>query len=74
MPVYRIFTNDRGKQGGVPLYSALKDVVAADPQTAAAKCPPQFTSPHYAPAVAIRWSEFAQSDDEKEWLRKHVDM
>lgn len=73
MSTYRIFTNDRGKgRRGVPMYSALKEVQASSPEAARKKCPPQFDSPNYAPAVAIRWPESAQSDDEKEWLRKHV--
>jgi hypothetical protein len=69
---FRIFTNDRGKQRGVPMYSALKEVKAASPEAARKQCPPQFDAPNYAPAVAIHWPESAQSDDEKTWLKKHV--
>lgn len=69
---YRIFTNDRGKQRGVPMYSCLKEVRASSPETARNKCPPQFDAPSFAPAVAIRWPASEQSDDEKEWLQKHV--
>lgn len=69
---YRIFTNDRGKVRGVPMYSAPRDVEASSPEAARKKCPPQFDAPFYAPAVAIHWPSKSQSDDEKEWLKKHV--
>ena len=72
MARYRIFTNDRRPQSGVAMYSALKDVWASSPEAARKKCPPQFDSPNYAPAVAIHWPEESQSDDEKAWLKKHV--
>lgn len=67
---YRIFTNDRGRENGVPMYSALKDVQATSPEAARKKCPPQFDAPNYARAVAIHWPNY--SDDEKRWLKKHV--
>jgi len=54
------------------LYSALKDVEAGSPLAARRKCPRQFDAPHFAPAQAIRWPESEQSEDEKEWLAKHV--
>lgn len=69
---YRIFTNDRGTQRGVRMYSCLKEVIAQNPESARSQCPPQFDAPNCAPAVAIRWPESAQSDDEKDWLKKHV--
>lgn len=69
---YRIFTNDRGTARGVPMYSALKQVEARSREGALKHCPPQFDYPHYAPAVAIRYPENMQSDDEKKWLKKHV--
>jgi hypothetical protein len=72
MPRFRIFTNDRGKVRGKPMYSCLTEVVAADPEAARRKCPPQFDSPAYAPAVAIHWPESTQSDNEKLWLKEHV--
>jgi hypothetical protein len=72
MALYRIFTNDRGKSKGVPMYSALKDVKASDPEQAAKKCPPGFNAPNFAAAVAIHWPASAQSDDEKYWLTKHT--
>jgi hypothetical protein len=70
--IYRIFTNDRRSKGGRQMYSCLKEVRATSPEEARKRCPPEFDTPNYAPAVAIHWPESAQSDDEKEWLRKHV--
>ncbi len=67
---YRIFTNDRGKQNGVPMYSCLKEVNASSPEAARKMCPPQFDAPNYAPAVAIHWPN--HSTDEQTWLKKHV--
>ena len=67
---YRIFTNDRRAQEGVPMYSALMEVEAGSPEEAVRRCPPQFGAPNFAPAVAIHWPD--QSDDEKEWMKKHV--
>lgn len=72
MKTYRIFTNDRATKGDVSMYSALKDVRATSPEAARKLCPPQFDSPNYAPAVAIHWPKSSQSDDEKEWLKRHV--
>jgi hypothetical protein len=67
---YRIFTNDRRTENGVPMYSALKEVQASSPKAARKQCPPQFDAPNYAPAVAIHWPN--HSDEEKRWLKKHV--
>ncbi len=72
MSTYRIFTNDRGTEHGVPMYSCLKEVTASNPEAARIQCPPRFDAPNFAAAQAIRWPESAQSDDEKAWLRKHV--
>ena len=72
MNAYRIFTNDRGTRGGIPLYSCLKEVKATSPEVARRTCPARFDAPNYAPAVAIHWPASTQSDDEKEWLKKHV--
>ncbi len=75
---YRIFTNDRGTLHDVvhgqevPLYSCLKEVMAYSPEAARKLTPPQFDAPYFAPAVAVHWPASAQSDDEKDWLRKHV--
>jgi hypothetical protein len=69
---YRIFTNDRRSVRGVSMYSCLREVRASSPEAALKKCPPQFNTPNYARAVAIRWPEETQSDDEKAWLKEHV--
>jgi hypothetical protein len=69
---YRIFTNDRGKKRGIPMYSALMEVRATSPESARKQTPPQFDAPNFAPAVAIHWPESIQSAAEREWLRKHV--
>jgi hypothetical protein len=70
MPRFRIFTNDRGKQRGVPLYSCLKECTAPDEVTAVAKVHPSFGPPEYAPIKAIQWP--ADSPADREWLRRHV--
>jgi hypothetical protein len=67
---FRIFTNDRGKVQGVPMYSCLKEVQAASESAALRECPHEFNEPPYLPAVAVRWP--AESDDDKRWLQKHV--
>jgi hypothetical protein len=72
MARFRVFTNDRRTEKGVPMYSCLMEVQAPNPETARKKCPPQFDAPNYAPVVAIRWPQSVQSDDEKAWLKKHV--
>ncbi len=64
--------NDRGTKRGIPMYSCLKEVEASSPEAARKKTPPQFDAPNFAAAQAIRWPESAQSDDEKDWLKKHV--
>jgi len=67
--IFRIFTNDRGTVKGVAMYSALKDVKASSQLEARRKCPPDFDSPHYAPAMAIQWPP---RDRDKAWLAEHV--
>lgn len=69
---YRIFTNDRESVGGVPMYSAFKEVEAVSSKEALKYCPPQFDAPFYAPAVAIPYPENFQSDYQKSWLSTHV--
>ena len=68
---YRIFTNDRGTKNGIAMYSALKDVEASGPLEIQRQCS-QIDAAPYAPAKAIHWPASAQSDEEKEWLKKHV--
>lgn len=69
---YRIFTNDRGTLRGVPMYSALKEVTAANAIEACAKCPVGFGPPTFGPVVAIRWPADVQTDSERAWIAKHV--
>jgi hypothetical protein len=65
----KIFTNDRGKKKGVPLYSCLDTVNVRDLDAALRKVPAQFDAPHFAPAVAVAWPP---DDEGKRWLAKHV--
>ena len=70
---YRIFTNDRGKRKGMPMYSALTDLKAADLGSAELKAERRFVTfgpPHYAPIKAIELPPSSQAS--KEWLAKHV--
>lgn len=68
MNTYRIFTNDRPSRKGVRMYSALMEVKATSPETAQSKAE-RKTGIHCIP---IRWPASKQSDDEKEWLKRHV--
>lgn len=70
MPTYRIFTNDRHRLLGVPMYSALKDVEAPTAAVALQSCPAGFTAPHYAPAKAIQWPP--ENPEDQKWLARHV--
>lgn len=69
MSTYRIFTNDRGTIKGTPMYSALKEVKASNAMEAIKKCPPNFTYPKVANAVALKWPP---NDEGKQWLKKFV--
>ena len=70
MPLYRIFTNNRGKKKGVPLYSALKPCRARDEATAIGTVSPLFGRPPLAPVKAIQWPP---DDAGRAWLKEHVD-
>jgi hypothetical protein len=65
----KVFTNDRGKARGVPMYSCLLDVNVRDLDAALRKVPPAFDAPNFAPAVAVAW---LPDDEGKRWLAKHV--
>jgi hypothetical protein len=70
---FRIFTNDRGKKAGVPMYSALCPLSALNAQAAehiAARDYRTFGPPKFAPVKAIEWP--ATSQESKDWLAKHV--
>lgn len=70
MQRYRIFTNDRGKKKGVPLYSCLSQVMAADDAAAVQKINKAFGPPRFAPIKAIQWPPSKPED--QDWLIKHV--
>jgi hypothetical protein len=70
MRTYRVFTNDRGRARGVPMYSALRDVKAASRRIAVSKINAAFGPPDFAPIVAIEWP--ATQQESKDWLKKHV--
>jgi hypothetical protein len=72
MRLYRVFSNDRRRLHGVPLYSCLKEVRAATPEDAVAQANPDFGTPKFAPLVAIEWPPRTQKS--KAWLAKHVDV
>jgi hypothetical protein len=67
---FRIFTNDRGKQKGVPMYSCLTATESDSAMAAEAA----YSSPHlsgvYAPVKAIEWPPVLKAS--KDWLAKHV--
>ena len=68
---YRVFSNDRGKVRGVPMYSCLMEVRAFTPELAIAQCNPDFgTQGGFAPMKALEWPVSTQAS--KDWLAKHV--
>jgi len=69
MPRFRIFTNDRGTEDGVPMYSALCEVIARD-ATSAENIRNWPMNDGGSPAKAIEWP--ATSPVSKAWLAKHV--
>lgn len=69
MACFRIFTNDRGSQNGVAMYSALRDVNAPNAKHAE-EMRPWPTNPGGAGAKAIEWPPKTQ--ESKDWLAKHV--
>ena len=67
---YRLFTNDRGRKDGIPMYSALKDVEAETPEAAVSTVVWYLRIAPLAPAKAIPWP--AEDQESKDWLAKHV--
>jgi len=70
---YRIFTNDRGKVRGVPMYSALTTITASSQAQAELKSGRRFACfgpPEYAPVKAIEWPPL--TSQAKDWLAKHI--
>ena len=70
MPFYRIFTNDRGKKRGVPMYSAFKPVKASNAAAAVKTIDKAFGPPRFSEIVAIQWPPYTPS--EIAWLKEHV--
>ncbi len=74
---FRIFTNDRGAEGGVYKYSCFAQIKAPNAFVAVqiakrrTKDLPYATKPHGAPAV-VRWPLSDASEEEREWVQKHV--
>ena len=72
--MYRIFTNDRGKVRGVPLYSALTTLTAGSLAGAELKAGRRFAvdfgPPEYAPIKSIEWPPTSQVS--RDWLAKHT--
>jgi len=71
---FRIFTNDRGKVGGVPMYSALTEVTAGSLAGAELKAGRRFAMfgpPEYAPIKSIEWPPTSRASND--WLAKHVE-
>lgn len=70
---FRIFTNDRGKARGVPMYSALTSIEASTQASAVVKASRRYASfgpPEYANMQAIEWPAVHQAS--KDWLAKHT--
>ena len=70
---FRLFTNDRGKERGVPMYSALTSITASTAASAAVKASKRFASfgpPQYAAMKAVEWPPTSPAS--KAWLAKHV--
>lgn len=71
MPEYRIFTNDRGKKKGVPLYSAYCKAAADTPEAALKTVHSQLGKLPLAPVKAIQWPP---NKADQAWLKEHVDV
>ena len=69
MPTFRIYTNDRGKRDGVPMYSCFAFREAKSAEKALKTVPEHFTEPYVAAAKAIEWPPSAADSS---WLEKHV--
>ena len=68
---YRIFVNDRPNRRGVRMYSAFTETDRYP--TSTLKRLKNESPRNMAAPIAISWPASRQSDDEKEWLRVHVD-
>jgi hypothetical protein len=72
--MFRIFTNDRGKQKGVFMYSAFRDIDAVNASEAAMAADSCFGPFAYVgahgPIKAVQWPPVSKAD--KDWLTEHV--
>jgi hypothetical protein len=66
--MFKIFSNDRGKVGGVPMYSALCSAFADDRASAQREASTRFRD--FGPVKAIEWPMTSQAS--KDWCVKHV--
>ncbi len=80
---FRIFTNDRGKQKGVFMYSAFRDIEASSAAEAVRLAenrygPFAYKGGAHGPVKAVQWPApvgrpwRSVSDEDKQWLAKHV--
>lgn len=70
---YRVFSNDRGKIRGVPMYSCLTILTAGSKASAELKAQRRYRAfgpPDFAPIKAIEWPPASQAS--KDWLARHV--
>lgn len=72
---FRVFSNDRGKKRGTPLYSCLDEIKAPDMRTATASAKKKYAAfgpPRFAPLKCIEWPPTSQ--ESQAWLDKHVSI
>lgn len=67
---FKVFTNDRGKENGVPMFSCFVEIHANSPADALKRVHWIPKNPGASDAVAIAWP--AESDSDKAWIRRHV--
>lgn len=71
---FRIFTNDRGKQKGIFMYSALTTIEAPNAekaeQLAEMRCANLAYRGAHGPVKVIEWPPTSLAS--KQWLAKHV--
>ena len=65
-----MFSNDRRRVRGVPLYSSLVEVSTETPEDAVARVSTDFGAPKFAPLVAVEWPPRTRAS--RAWFTKHV--